>query len=417
MNKPVIVVGAGASGLICAGFLARKGAQVIVIEKKERSACKLRITGKGRCNITNAMPTAELFRNYPGNGRFLYGALHRFSNEDCMEFFRNLGVELKVERGSRVFPVSDDAHEIANALEKFACDNGAKLLFNHTAKDLIFTKDGHLDGVLCATKDKESVLDAQSVIIATGGKSYPGTGSTGDGYRMANRVGHSITKLRPALVPVKVKEVWAKELSGLTLKNVELSVKHPKEGQLTYFGEFMFTHFGLTGPIILTASEQVGLWLEQTGRPLKAFINLKPALSEEQLDKRLLRDFERHSKKQFANSLEELLPKSLIDPIVQLSKIPPSKPVNQISKSEREGLRRLLQRLPLTITGTLPLAAAIVTAGGVNVKEINPKTMESKLIKGLYFIGEVVDVHGVTGGFNLQAAFSMGYCAAENIVF
>lgn len=179
----------------------------------------------------------------------------------------------------------------------------------------------------------------------------------------------------------------------------------------------MFTHFGLTGPIILTASEQVGLWLEQTGRPLKAFINLKPALSEEQLDKRLLRDFERHSKKQFANSLEELLPKSLIDPIVQLSKIPPSKPVNQISKSEREGLRRLLQRLPLTITGTLPLAAAIVTAGGVNVKEINPKTMESKLIKGLYFIGEVVDVHGVTGGFNLQAAFSMGYCAAENIVF
>lgn len=415
MNRQVIVVGAGASGLIAAGFLAAKGMKVIVLEKKERSATKLRITGKGRCNITNAMPTEELLQNYPGNGRFLYGAMHRFSNKDCMNFFTELGIELKIERGFRVFPVSNDAHEVADALEKFAMNNDAQIRFGHTVKNLQLTQDGELEGVIYSYKDQESFMSAQAVIVATGGKSYPGTGSTGDGYKWAERVGHKVIKPRPALVPLKVAEIWVKELSGLSLKNVELSIISPREGQVSYFGELMFTHFGLTGPIVLTASEQIGKWFSETNKSLKAFINLKPALNSEKLDKRLLRDFEKNSKKQFHNSLDRLIPKSLIPIIIELSKISPTKPIHQVTKIERENLRMLLQNLPLTITDTLPLSAAIVTAGGVNVKEVDPKTMESKLVKGLYFIGEVLDIHGVTGGFNLQAAFSTGYCAAEAI--
>ncbi|NMA60599.1 MAG: NAD(P)/FAD-dependent oxidoreductase [Firmicutes bacterium] len=415
MSRKVIIVGAGASGLVAAGFLARRGAEVLVLEKTQRAASKVRISGKGRCNITNAMPIKDFPANYPGNGRFLYGALHRFSNQDCLDFFQHLGVEVKVERGQRVFPVSDDAHQVANALENFAINQGAEIRFGHKVTGVKLNTAREVAGVLSLVHDEERFFPAQAVIIATGGQSYPGTGSTGDGYALARSLGHEVIDPRPALVPVRVAEPWVKELSGLSLKNVELTVLNPQGGQKTYFGELMFAHFGLTGPIVLTASEEMGLWLKSSGTSLQGFIDLKPALSSEQLDLRLLRDLEKFANKQFANSLGELLPKSLIPVIIELSGIPPTKPSHQITKEERFTLGKLLKGLQLTITQTLPLSAAIVTAGGVNVKEIDPKTMESKLKKGVFFIGEVLDIHGVTGGFNLQAAFSTGYCAAQAV--
>lgn len=415
MKTKVVVIGAGASGLVAAGFIAQRGASVHVLEKMQRSASKVRISGKGRCNITNAMPIRDFPSNYPGNGRFLYGALNRFSNEDCIEFFESLGVKTKVERGQRVFPLSDDAHEVANALERFALRHGAKIHFEHKAVDIRQSEDGRVQGVEALSGARKEFFEADYVVVATGGLSYPGTGSTGDGLGMAESLGHRIVTPRPALVPVRVEEEWVKEVSGLSLRNVELTILDPSGGQQSFFGELMFAHFGLTGPIVLTASEQVGRWLEQSGGPVRAYLNLKPALNEEQLDKRLLRDLETFSRKQFRNALDDLLPKSLIPIIVDLSGIPPHKVCHQITREERVTLLKLLMALPLTFTKTLPMTAAIVTAGGVDVKEIDPKTMESKRVKGLFFCGEVLDVHGVTGGFNLQAAFSTGYCAAQGI--
>lgn len=416
MSTKVIVIGAGASGLVAAGFLAQRGAEVHVLEKMQRAALKIRISGKGRCNITNAMPIRDFIPNYPGNGRFLYGALHRFSNLDCIRFFEELGVKTKVERGQRVFPVSDDAHEVANALEGFARRNGARFHFEHKAVAVNQAPDGEVCGVVSVHNGKEVFFEANRVVIATGGLSYPGTGSTGDGLALAKSLGHTIVQPRPALVPVRVQEEWVKELAGLSLRNVELTVYSPRGGQRSYFGELMFAHFGLTGPIVLTASEQIGLWLAETSpQPLKAYLDLKPALSEEQLDSRLLRDLEAFSRKQFRNSLDKLLPKSLIPVIVRLSGIQPDKACHQITREERAALRKLLKSLPLTITKTLPISAAIVTAGGVHVGEVDPRTMASKKTKGVFFCGEVLDIHGVTGGFNLQAAFSTGYCASQSI--
>lgn len=414
MNR-VIVVGAGASGLVAAGFLAQGGFQVLVLEKMNRTANKVRISGKGRCNITNAMPIREFIANYPTNGRFLYSALHRFSNQDCMDFFESLGVPIKVERGQRVFPVSDSAHEVADALERFARGQGAQILYGQKVCRIVRAASGEVSGVVSVHNGEEQSFPAEAVVLAAGGASYPGTGSTGDGYALAQSVGHSVIEPRPALVPVRVAEKWAAELAGLSLRNVRLTVENPQGATSSYFGELMFAHFGLTGPIVLTASEEIGLWLRMSGLAVRASIDLKPALTEEQLDQRLLRDFARFSRRQFNNSLDELLPKSLIPVVVALSGIDPQKVCHQITKEERTNLRKLLKGLPLTITQTLPLAAAIVTAGGVDVKEVDPRTMASKKVPGLFFCGEVLNVHGVTGGFNLQAAFSTGYCAAVGV--
>lgn len=415
MSGPVVVIGAGASGLIAAGFLAQRGARVHVLEKMPRTACKLRISGKGRCNLTNNMPLEDFIAQYPGNGRFLYSALHRFSNRDCMDFFAGLGVELKVERGQRVFPVSDNAHEVADALERFARSNGAQIYLGHKVVSIELLPSGGVGRVVAVHGGQERVFAASAVIVATGGLSYPGTGSTGDGLLFARSLGHTIEEPRPALVPIKVEEQWAPELAGLSLRNVEFQVENPQGGRARFFGELMFAHFGLTGPIVLTASEQIGLWLKASTGKLKSWIDLKPALSHEQLDQRLLRDFERFARKQFKNALKALLPKGLIPVMVELSGIDPEKPCHQITKEERARLRGLLKGLPLTITRTLPIAAGIVTAGGVDVREVDPRTMESKKVKGLSFCGEVLDVHGVTGGFNLQAAFSTGFCAAHGV--
>ena len=413
--KQVVVIGAGAAGLMAAGFLAERGADVLVLEKMARTASKVRISGKGRCNITNAMSIKDFITNFPGNGRFLYGALHRFSNEDCMNFFTGLGIEVKVERGHRVFPVSDNANEVADTLESFAKRKGARFRMERRVLEIKRGSMGEVTGVVSLYQGKEEFYPAEAVVVATGGLSYPGTGSTGDGLTIARSLGHKIITPQPALVPLRVKEPWVTELSGLSLKNVEFIAVNPQGGQSAYFGELMFAHFGLTGPIVLTASEQIGRWIKLTGASVPVFIDLKPALSEEQLDQRLLRDFEKFSRKQFGNSLGELLPKSLIPIMVELAGIPADKQNHQITREERLTLGRLLKRLPLTVSATLPLSAAIVTAGGVDVKEVDPRTMESRLVKGLYFVGEVLDIHGVTGGFNLQAAFSTGYCAAHGI--
>jgi len=415
MSRSVVVLGAGASGLIAAGFLAKRGARVQVLEKMPRTASKVRISGKGRCNVTSNLPLEEFIANYPGNGRFLYSALHRFSNRDVMDFFARLGVELKVERGQRVFPVSDNAHEVADALERFARSQGAEIYLAHKAVRIELAPSGRISGVVAQKGGKEQVFPTDTVVVATGGLSYPGTGSTGDGLMFAQSLGHRIVEPRPALVPVRVEEQWALELAGLTLRNVELQVVNPRGGTERFFGELMFAHFGLTGPIVLTASEQIGLWVKESGRPIQAFIDLKPALSDEQLDQRLLRDFAKSSRKQFKNALDALVPKRLIPVLINLSGIDPTKQCHQITRAERTALRRLLKGLPLTITKTLPLAAAIVTAGGVDVREVDPRTMEWKKVKGLFFCGEVLDIHGVTGGFNLQAAFSTGYCAAQGV--
>ena len=414
MERKVIVVGAGAAGLLAAGFAAQKGASVLVIEKTKRSAQKVRISGKGRCNVTNAVHISEFPANYPGNGRFLYGALHRFSNTDCMDFFESLGIELKTERGQRVFPCSDDADQIADALERFARQCGAKIIYEHRVVKLCLNSEGGIAGVIAESSRGNSRFTADAVILTTGGMSYPGTGSTGDGYHLSQMVGHTVIKPRPALVPLRTKETWVKNLSGLSLRNVTITFFYQSQ-RVSDFGEMMFTHFGITGPIVLTASEQVGLWLDHGGCEVKASIDLKPALSEGQLDDRLVRDFQKYSRKQFCNALNDLYPKSLIPVMIELSGIPADKPTHQVSKNERLTLGYLTKNLPLTITKTLPLAAAIVTAGGVELKEVDPRTMESKLVKGLFFAGEVLDIHGVTGGFNLQAAFSTGYCAAQSV--
>lgn len=415
MSVKAVVVGAGASGLVAAGFLASRGAEVHILEKMEKTALKVRISGKGRCNITNVMPIKDFISNYPANGRFLYGALHRFSNENCIDFFARLGVDVKVERGRRVFPLSDDAHQVADALEHFARNQGANIHFKHRVQKIGLDVSGKVAGVRALKGNTEKFFPAEVVIIATGGLSYPGTGSSGDGFVLAEGVGHHIVEPRPALVPVRVEEDWARELAGLSLKNVELAIENPRGGTIREFGELMFAHFGLTGPIVLTLSEQIGIWLQEYGSPLRANIDLKPALSHDQLDQRLLRDFDQFSRKQFSNALDKLLPKSLIPVMVSLSGIDPQKVCHQITRVERARLRNLLKQLPLTISRTLPISAAIVTAGGVDVKEVDPRTMESKKVKGLFFCGEVLDFHGVTGGFNLQAAFSTGYCAAYGV--
>lgn len=408
MDKKVVVIGAGPAGLMAAGRAAERGLDVILAEKNDRVGKKILISGKGRCNITNSTDIEGLIENVPGNGNFLYSAFYTFSNQDLIDFLEGYGLKTKVERGGRVFPESDKSSDVVDVLLKFIKKTGVRLMLNTAVKDLI-TEDNCVRGVV--TEDGKA-MECDSVIIATGGASYPGTGSTGDGYRMAEKLGHTIVDLKPSLVPLLAKQEWVKELQGLSLKNVEITVKS-KSGRKLYtdFGEMLFTHFGVSGPVILSASRHL---LDYDYKDVKLIIDLKPALTEEKLDARLQRDFEKYSRKQFKNSLDELLPQKLIPVIVDLSGIPSDKFVNQITRDERRSLVRLLKNLEIEIVGSRPLKEAIVTAGGVSTDEINPSTMESKLIKGLFFAGEVIDVDAYTGGFNMTIAFSTGHLAGMN---
>ncbi|MBF1747143.1 MAG: NAD(P)/FAD-dependent oxidoreductase [Veillonella sp.] len=409
--KRVVVIGGGAAGLMAAVIAGREGAKVTLLEKMNYVGKKMGITGKGRCNITNACDMSDFIKNTPGNGKFLYGAYERFTNEDLLQLLHDAGLETKVERGGRVFPASDSALDVRNTFMKLMKHYGVDVHLEEPVKKLL-VDDGVVTGVVT---DKET-YHADAVVIATGGKSYPATGSTGDGYILAAQVGHKITDIRPSLVPIVTEESWVKDLMGLSLRNVELSVVAKNKVQAKMFGEMMFTHFGITGPIVLSLSHTVGkLMRKKNIGTIGLDINLKPALSSETLDKRLQKDFDLYSKKQLINGMKDLLPSRLIPLIIELAGIDPQKPINQISKEERQQIGYMLQHMPLTVKGLRPVEEAIVTAGGISLKEFNPKTMESKLVKGLYGAGEVLDIDAFTGGYNLQAAFSTGYVAAMHI--
>lgn len=407
--KNIVIIGGGAAGLMAAiTASAKKGNNVTVIEKNERAGRKLMITGKGRCNVCNNCDVDTLIANIPKNAKFLYSAFSALPPQELMSLFEKWGVALKTERGNRVFPVSDKAVDIVDALVNTAKKQGVKTV-NGTAEKLM-TRDNKIIGVKLTNGN---ILSADSVILATGGMSYPLTGSTGDGYTMASALGHTMTELKPSLVPLNIHEGFCTRLSGLSLKNVTLSVFEDgkKKPLFCEMGEMLFTHFGISGPLVLSASSHIRYMGK---KQYSAFIDLKPALSVEQLDNRILRDFGELQNKDFANSLDKLLPKSLIPVIVKLSGIDGGKKVNQISREERARLCSIIKGLQLHITGFRPIEEAIITSGGISVKEIDPKTMESKIINGLYFAGEIIDVDAYTGGFNLQIAFSTGYMAGSN---
>jgi len=404
-REKVVVIGGGPAGMMAAGVAARQGRSVILVEKNKRLGRKLLITGKGRCNLTNIAALDGLIANIPVNGKFLYHAFHQFGNRDLIAFFQEWGLPTKVERGGRVFPVSDRSADVVAALERFMAHYHVRIIHGEVTE--VLATEGQVAGV--KLKNSENIPAGQ-VIIATGGRSYPRTGSTGDGYRFAKALGHTITPLKPALVPLESATAWIREVQGLALKNVAIKLL-TKEGKQIYrdFGEMLFTHFGVSGPVILSASVHL-----EPGLPYRLVIDLKPALTPEQLDLRLQRDFAKYIRKIFRNALGDLLPRALIPVVVNLVAIPPDRPVNQITKAERQRLVALLKGLEVEITGLQPITEAIVTAGGVSVKEIHPATMESKLVRGLFFAGEVMDVHAYTGGYNLQIAFSTGHLAGSS---
>lgn len=406
--KTVVVVGGGPAGMMAAIKAAENHAKIILLEKMDRLGRKLMITGKGRCNLTNTADIPEIIHNIPGNGVFLNSVLRAFDNHDIIQFFTERGVATKIERGGRVFPVSDKAADIVTALETRMRELGVDIRCQTAVRELI-VKKGKIDGVRLYNG---VAIAADAVVLAVGGASYPGTGSSGDGAAMAASLGHTIIPLRPALVPLEVEEDWAKALSGLSLRNVEaqLFIKGTLKGQ--QFGEMLFTHFGVSGPIILTLSRQAALSLEHD-TAVEIVLNLKPALTAEQLEKRVQRDFTKYQKKTVKNGMSDLLPNRLILPILALADLAPEKPVHQITRAERLRLVNILQHVPLTIRRTRPLAEAIVTMGGISVREIHPKTMESKICPQLFIAGEAADIDGFTGGYNLQAAFSMGAAAGR----
>lgn len=407
-NSKVIVIGGGAAGIFAAIAAAEAGADVVIWEKNNRLGKKMMITGKGRCNITNAGTIQDIIKNMTGNGKFLYSALNQLDNEAVMSYFDAIGVPVKVERGRRVFPVSDKATDVVDALVRELQRLNIKICYERRAKKFLIA-DNKIIGV---QDQKGQVAACMCVILATGGNTYPATGSTGDGYVMAEEVGHTITELLPSLVPLETKETWVADCAGLSLKNAALTVYQGSKKIDQGFGEMLFTHWGISGPVVLSLSRSVCKCLRQfPEEPITIEINLKPALDREQLDKRVVRDFIKFSRKNFSNALNELLPQSLIPVIIKLSGIEPDRETNAIRKEERERLIDLLQHLTLTISGVRPITEAIVTAGGVSVKEVNPKTMASKIADGLYLAGEVLDIDGYTGGYNLQAAFSTGHCA------
>lgn len=406
----ILIIGGGAAGLIAAGVASMAGKSVKILERNERPARKVMITGKGRCNVTNNCDTLdELISNVPVNGRFLYSAFSSFMPRDTMELFEDMGVPLKTERGNRVFPVSDKAVDIVDALIAFATDDGAEII-NARAVELII-EDGCVKGVVTENGER---LYAEKVLVATGGKSYPVTGSTGDGYDFARQAGHTVTELKPSLVSLVCHEGFCTDLQGLALRNVAIKVIDTTKKKEIYkdMGEMMFTHFGVSGPMILSASSHMRNM--EKGR-YEIYVDMKPALTPEQLDSRILRDFAENNNKNFINSLGGLLPRKMIPVVVKLSGIRHTEKVNQITKEQRAKLVSVLKEFKITVNDFSPIKDAIVTSGGVKTSEINPKTMESKLCKNLYFAGEVIDVDAYTGGFNLQIAFSTGHLAGENM--
>ena len=403
--RRVVIVGAGAAGLMAASVAKHRADEVVIFERNKIAARKVRITGKGRCNITNIADTEEILENITCNRRFMYSALYGFTNYDVMTFFEDMGVSVKTERGGRVFPVSDSAHDVAEALLKAAKGDNVRIINKRVTK--LMVKNSEIVGVMY----EGGSLECDSVIIATGGKSYPLTGSDGSGYTLASDVGHSIIFPKPSLVPLITKQKWVSELMGLSLKNVRLTVYEDNKQAYTDFGEMLFTHFGISGPLVLSASAHMRNFEKKSYR---AEIDLKPALDEKQLDARILKDFEEAGKKHIINALDKLLPKALIPVIIKISGIDPHKDVTSVTKEERYNLGKALKSLSVDITGTRPIDEAIITSGGINTKEINPSTMESKLVSGLFFAGEVIDVDAYTGGYNLQIAFSTGHLAGEN---
>lgn len=411
----VVIIGGGPAGMLSAIKSAQEGNDVTILEKMNTCGRKLLITGKGRCNITNAIDIDEFIKNIPGNGKFLYSAFQNFNNQDIIKILEQEGVHTKVERGNRVFPTSDKSMDVLNALLKILKKLNVKIKTNTKVKEIL-VQENTVCGVLTENNEK---IEAKKVILATGGKSYPATGSTGDGYEIVKKLGHTITEIKGSLVPLKIYEVdICKELQGLSLKNVKIHIKSENKKIYEDFGEMLFTHFGVSGPIILSASavmlryKNINELLSK--QKVKLQIDFKPALTNEKLDARIQRDFEKMKNKQFKNSLNELLPQKLIPIIIEKSGINPDKQVNEITRTERLNLVALLKNFELTIKDFKEIEEAIVTAGGVSIKEINPKTMESKLINGLYFAGEIIDVDAYTGGFNLQIAYSTGYTAGMN---
>ena len=402
----IVVVGGGAAGMMAACTAARRGASVILIERNAQLGVKINITGKGRCNVTNDSEPESLIKNTLTNGRFLYSAFAAMSAQDTMTFFEKIGVPLKVERGKRVFPVSDRARDVSGALKTQLHRLGVQIL-QHRVK-AVAEKDGSVCGVLL---QDGSVLAADRVILATGGRSYPRTGSDGDGYRMARALGHTVTELRPSLVPLLTQETTPAQMEGLALKNVTLTVKKDGKKVFSDFGEMVFTAKGISGPLVLSASAHLDG--KKHTYPYQAFIDLKPALDAETLDKRLLRDFAENSNRDFSNALSQLLPAKMIPVAVQMCGIPGNQKVHTITRVQRENLCVLLKAFPFTVVAAGGWDEAVVTAGGISVKEIDPKTMGSKLVRGLYFAGEIMDVDAYTGGFNLQIAWSTGYCAGQ----
>ena len=416
MSK-VVVIGGGPAGMMAAITAAENGNEVLIIEKMPSFGKKLLITGKGRCNITSSLYMSEFIKNTPGNGRFLYSAFQNYTNTDIIEFLKKQGLEVKEERGNRIFPVTDKSIDVLNCFIKRIEELNIQYKLNTTVEKILVQNDE----VVAVRTDREMIKTSKA-ILATGGKSYPLTGSTGDGYNIAKSLGHTIMQIKPSLVPLEVYEKEeCKKLRGLSLRNVGIKIIDTDKKKIVYedFGEMIFTHFGISGPTILSGSAHLAKYKDidylLRSKYISVSIDLKPALSEEQLDDRILRDFKEFKNKQFKHSLDKLLPQKMIPLIIELSNIDENKRVNEITKEERRKIIQLLKSLTITIKGFRPVEEAIITCGGINTKEINPKTMESKLVKGLYFAGEVIDVDAYTGGFNLQIAYSTGYTAGMNV--
>lgn len=402
----LIVIGAGASGLMCCAEASSRGLSVLAVDPNRFPGRKLRITGKGRCNVTNNCSVRVIQNNIPHNPKFLYSALNSFPPEEVMNFFTSAGVPLKTERGSRVFPVSDNANDIADALIGICKRN--RVTFERAVVTDVLIEDGKV----CGIKIGDRSFYSPSVAVCTGGLSYPLTGSNGDGYRFAQKVGHTVVKTRPSLVPIESDDSYCSEMQGLSLRNVSLSLYENEKLIHNEFGEMLFTHFGVSGPLVLSASAHIR---DLSANSYRFEIDLKPALDEKQLDTRILRDFSKYSNKDFKNSLVELVPNLMVGPVVHLSGIDENKKVNEITREERKNLLYILKHFPVSVASFRPIDEAIITSGGINTKEINPRTMESKLIHGLYFAGEVIDVDAYTGGFNLQIAWSTGYVAGKSV--
>ena len=422
MSK-ILIIGGGAAGMMAGVFLARAGHEVHILEKNEKLGKKVYITGKGRCNVTNNCDTEELFGAVMSNPKFLYSAFYSYTPQDVMTFFEEAGVPLKTERGNRVFPVSDHSSDIIRGLERELKKAGARIHLHTEVKAVNVDsyedseeneKNAHHSKVTGVTLSDGRIFEGDHVLVATGGLSYQSTGSTGDGYRFARETGHNVTELSPSLVPLRTKEDYIPRLQGLSLKNAELTIKSGKKVLFRDFGEMMFTHFGVTGPMILSASAHIGKQLKKYGE-LNAYLDLKPALTMEQLDARILREFEAGQNKQFKNVIGVLFPSSLTPVMLELGGIPGDKKIHEISREERLGFEEIVKAFPFTITGMGEFKEAIITRGGIAVKEVQPGTMESKKIKNLYFIGEVLDLDAVTGGYNLQIAWSTAYLAAQAI--